>query len=159
MATDAIFSTTGKESKDMVIGRQVWSILRNHPDFIERIKYTQKGVLTEDLVASLLGLDNLYIGRAMEVTSKEGVSPDVFSYIFGKAALLLYVSERPSLMSATAGITFHWNKRGGLTFVKRIRDEKAGYDRIENSHLLRSKNGVSRTWRLLWWSDRVTGGV
>lgn len=128
---DDIFSTTALEATDLVIGRQVWSKLRNHPDFIERIKYTQTGVLTESLVASMLGVRNLYIGRALEVTSKEGVTPDVFSFIFGKHALLLYVNNRPGMQSASAGYTFHWKKRGGLTIIKRIRDEKRGFDRIE----------------------------
>lgn len=127
---DDVYSTTGKEAEKLVIGRQVWSKLKNHPDFIERIKYTQRGVLTEELVSSMLGVEIL-IGKALEVTNKEGTAPDVFQYIFGKHALLLHVTERPGLMSASAGYTFHWKKRGGLTFIKRIRDEKAGYDRIE----------------------------
>ena len=28
--------------------------LKNHPDLVDRIKYTQRGVVTEDLVACLL---------------------------------------------------------------------------------------------------------
>jgi hypothetical protein len=129
-ARDSIFSTTAKEANKLIIGRQVWTQLKNHPDFIERIKYTQTGVLTEGLVSSMLGVDELLIGRVLENTAKEGAA-DVFTMMFGKHALLLYAEGRPSLLSATAGLTFHWNKRGGLTFVKRIRDEKAGYDRIE----------------------------
>lgn len=129
-ARDDIFSTTAKEANKLIIGRAVWMKLKNHPDFIEKIKYTQTGVLTASLVSSMLEVDELLIGRALENTAKEGAT-DVFVPVFGKHALLLYAEPRPSLMSASAGYTFHWNKRGGLTFIKRIRDEKAGYDRIE----------------------------
>ena len=34
-------------------------------------------------------------------------------------------------MLPSAGYTFVWNKRGGIAFTRRIRDEKAMYDRIE----------------------------
>lgn len=127
---EGIHSVTGKEPTDLTMGRQVWTKLKHHPDFIERIKYTQLAIVTTGLVASLLELQRVLIGRAIENTAAEGVAA-VFAYIFGKHALLTYTPGRPSLMLPSAGYTFVWNKRGGLAFTRRIRDEKAMYDRIE----------------------------
>src|SRR5512139_2324263 len=41
---DTIHKVTAREANKIVIGREVWSKLKHHPDFIERIKYTQRGV-------------------------------------------------------------------------------------------------------------------
>ncbi len=128
---EGIHAVTGKEPNDLTVGRQVWTKLKHHPDFIERIKYTQLAIVTTGLIASLLELNRVLIGRAIETTSEEGASSDTFGYIFGKHALLTYTPGRPSLMLPSAGYTFVWNKRGGIAFTRRIRDEKAMYDRIE----------------------------
>lgn len=127
---EGIHSITGKEPTDLTMGRQVWTKLKHHPDFIERIKYTQLAIVTTGLIASLLELKRILIGRAIQNTAAEGVTA-VFAYIFGKHALLTYTPGRPSLMLPSAGYTFVWNKRGGIAFTRRIRDEKAMYDRIE----------------------------
>ena len=127
---DNIHSETGKEPNDLTIGRLVWTKLKHHPDFIERIKYTQLAIVTTGLVASLLELKRVLIGRAIQVTSAEGAT-DVFAYIFGKDALLTFTPGSPGLMVPTAGYTFVWNSRGGIAFTRRIRDDKAMYDRIE----------------------------
>lgn len=126
-----IHAKTGREPNDLTIGREVWVKLKHHPDFIERIKYTRVAIVTTGLVASLLELGRVMIGRAIEVTSAEGAASTVFSYIFGKDALLTFSPGRPGLMIPTAGYTFVWNKRGGIAFTRRIRDDKAMYDRIE----------------------------
>lgn len=127
---EGIHSITGKEPTDLTMGREVWTKLKHHPDFIERIKYTQLAIVTTGLIASLLELKRILIGRAIENTAAEGATAS-FSYIFGKNALLTYTPGRPSLMLPSAGYTFVWNKRGGIAFTRRIRDEKAMYDRIE----------------------------
>lgn len=127
---DAIHAITGKEPGDVTYGRQVWTKLKHHPDFLERIKYTQTAIVTTGLVASLLELNRVMIGRAIETTSAEGAT-DAFAYLFGKNALLTFTPPGPSLAMPSAGYTFSWNKRGGIAFTRRIRDEKAMYDRIE----------------------------
>jgi hypothetical protein len=128
---EAIFSGTGKDPKDMLIGRGVWVKLKHHPDLIERIKYTQKAILTVDLVASLFELDRIMIGKAIYNTTKEGASTQTYSYIFGKSALMLYTPGRPSLRTPSAGYTFTWNKMGGISYVRRLRDDKRLCDEIE----------------------------
>lgn len=129
-AKDTIYLATAKDPKTFVLGRQVWTKFKHHPDFLERIKYTQRAVLTTDLIASMMDLDNIFIGQALENTADEGQTA-VMAMIFGKNALLMYVTGAPALLTPSAGYTFHWNRRGGLSFIRRVRDDKAQYDRIE----------------------------
>jgi hypothetical protein len=128
---EAIYSLTARDPNKLIIGRAVWSKLKNHPDFIERIKYTQTAILTTSLVSSLIEIPQLMVGKAIENTTKEAAATQTYSYIFGKSALLLFTPDRPSLRTPSAGYTFTWSKFGGISYIRRIRDEKGQYDRIE----------------------------
>jgi hypothetical protein len=127
---EAIYSSTAREANKMLIGRAVWSKLKHHPDFIERIKYSQKGVLTAEIVASILDIEQILIGKVIKTATIEGQTA-TFSYVFGKHCLLLHTPRRPGLRVPTAGYTFHWNVFGGISYIRRIHDDKAQYDRIE----------------------------
>ncbi len=129
-ARDAAFSSTAVELNKLVLSRQVWSKLKHHTDLIERIKYTQRGVLTVDLVRELLDLRELHIAKAIRITSAPGAA-ETYAYIFGKHALLYFTPDRPSLRTPSAAYTFHWNRFGNISYVRRIRDEKAMSDMIE----------------------------
>ena len=130
---DTIHGTTAREANTMVIGRQVWSKLKHHPDFIERIKYTQRGVLTTDIVGSILEIPRFFVGKAIKNTYNEGQTDAsaAYAYIMGKVALLLHVAARPALLTPSAGYTFHWASFGGLSFIRRLRNDFTQVDRIE----------------------------
>lgn len=132
----AIESTTGKIARDLTIGRAVWSKLKFNPILMEKIKYTQTAVLTVDLVASLLELDRILVGRAIEVTSGEGASTDEFAFLFGKHALLSHSPDRPSLLVPMAGATFVWNRpnRPGKAYMRRLRLDQEQADKMEGHH-------------------------
>jgi hypothetical protein len=130
VAREAIYSSTGKDMNKAVWGRAVWSKLKHHPDLIERIKYTQKAILTVDLVAALMEIPKIYVGKAIKAATVEGQTA-TYSYVFGKNALFLYTPDSPGLRVPSAGYTFHWNKFGGISYMRRVRDDKAQYDRIE----------------------------
>ena len=70
----AIESVTARVPSDLTIGREVWSQLKQNPLLMEKIKFTQRAVLTRELVAALLELDSINIGRAIEVTSAENAA-------------------------------------------------------------------------------------
>jgi len=128
---EAIYTGTGKDPNKFIIGRGVWAKLKHHPDLIERIKYTQKAILTVDLVASLLEIPRLMIGKALYNSTSEAAATQTYGYIFGKHGLLMYTPDRPGLRTPSAGYTFHWSKFGGISYIRRLRDEKGQYDRIE----------------------------
>jgi hypothetical protein len=55
---------TGFKPNICVLGADVMKGLKQHPDIIDRIKYTQKGIVTEDLIATLFDVDELYTSYA-----------------------------------------------------------------------------------------------
>ena len=130
-ARNGVHATTGREATDLTMGREVWTKLKHHPDFLERIKYTQRAIVTMDLIASLLDLQRVNVGNALQITSAEGVSALTFKYIFGKNALVSFVPGAPGIMIPSAGYTFVWKKVGLPAYIRFLRDDKALYDRIE----------------------------
>ena len=107
-----IEQNTGVTPNTLVIGRQVFNILRRHPILVDMFKYTGVGILNEAQVAQALGVEKLLIGRAVQRTSHEGASSATQAYVWGKHALLLYVPARPAIREPAAGYTFVWNIDG-----------------------------------------------
>jgi hypothetical protein len=102
----------------LVIGKQAWDKLKLHPALIERIKYTGRGPLTTDMVASLFELDQILVGGAAKNTAKEGQT-DATSYIWGKDAVLLYKPARVAPKTIALGLTYVW--QGKTLQVERLR--------------------------------------
>lgn len=133
---------TGFKPNKMVLGAEVMNALKQHPDIIDRIKYTQKGIVSEDLIATLFNVDQLFTSYA---TIADGPQiPDAAlqdagaTYDFmtnAKDVLLAYAPGAPSLMTPSAGYTFTWNGYlGGNSQgikIKRFRMEPIASDRVE----------------------------
>lgn len=126
----------------MVLGAHTMNALKQHPDIIDRIKYTQRGIVSEDLIATLFDVDKLYTSYATVATTDQ--IPDAkaqdaaATYDFitaSKSALLLNAPSSPSLMTPSAGYTFTWSGYlGGNSEgvrIKRFRMEPIASDRIE----------------------------
>jgi hypothetical protein len=132
-------AATGYEPNVLVMGPRVMSVLKQHPDFIDRVKYTQRGVITEELVAALLGVDKVLIPKAIINSgpeTEEGLTAnDIFDFVFGKHALLAYAAPSMGLNTVSAGATFSWTGYLGAsdmgTRMKQFRLEAIASDRIE----------------------------
>lgn len=109
---DLVEGKIGREPNRAVMGKQVLVQLLNHPDVIDLIKYTQKGQVNVDLLASLLTFEKLLVGRGIYTTDKEGTAEASVSYsrIWGKHLLMAWVSPSPALMTPSAGYTFAWQR-------------------------------------------------
>ncbi len=100
---------TGKSGNVLVVSERVHNALTNHPDVLDRYKYTQTGIITEALLAKVFEVDAYYVAKAVYATTDEGASTQTMAYIADQyAALLLYVEPRPSKRRPTAGLTFRW---------------------------------------------------
>lgn len=134
---------TGFDANKMVVGVDVWKALKNHPAILDRIKYTQKGVVTEDLVASFFGVNEFMVAKATKSVGpqiNDAVSQDAAStyerVVNKKSALIVYAPDSPSLLTPSAGYTFTWNgylgAGGGEGLrIKNFRMEPIASDRIE----------------------------
>lgn len=131
----AMSKKTAKRPNTLALGPEVWTVLADHPDIIDRIKYTERAVVTEDLLASLLGLNRVLSGDMVQDDTIEGSSDPSYDFLVGKSALMAYVAPAPGLKRVSAGYTFTWTGMTGGTAlgarIKRFRLERNESDRIE----------------------------
>lgn len=116
----------------LVVNRQVWFDLKNHPDIVDRIKHTSSEAVTTDLVARLMGIDKVLVSAAVENTAPEGVAHSG-AYLAGDKALLAYTTPSAGLMQPTAGYTFVWTGLIGSAegqVIENYRDDPAVSDII-----------------------------
>jgi hypothetical protein len=130
----AILSVTGYEPNTLVLGYDVFIKLKNHPDLVDRIKYTSSNVLTEDVMASLFGVPRVMVAKSVKATNNEG-GTEAYSFNYGKNALLCYSAPSPGLLQPSGGYIMSWTGvSGGLgqnVGVSRMRLEQYKADRIE----------------------------
>ena len=103
---------------------------------IDTIKYTQRGQISTEIAASLFEVSKFLVGRAIQTVTPEGTAEAsvVYTRIWGKNALLIFVPDRPSLLTPAAGYTFNWNRVPNANqFMKRMRDEEREVDIIEGN--------------------------
>lgn len=98
---------TGFKPNTLVLSPYAFNALKNHEDILDRIKYTQKGIVTADLLATLFEVDNVYVAWSVVNSAKKGAANAV-DFIMGKHALLCYSAPRPALRTPSAGYIFAW---------------------------------------------------
>lgn len=103
----AIQSVTGYKPNVLVIGPYVYSALKNHASILDRIKYTQRGIVTKELLAALFDVDKVLVAEGVKNAAAKGASEDT-DFIAGKHALLAYAAPSPGIKQPTAGYTFAW---------------------------------------------------
>jgi hypothetical protein len=130
---------TGKMPNTLVLGANVSAALRSNPDIVDRIKYTQRGVASLDVLASLFEVQNVKVARAVYNAAAEGADDD-FEFIADDNAMWLgYIEPTPMLNAPTAVARFGWvglypgtNEMGGV--IIRGRDDRARSDWIQDSN-------------------------
>lgn len=131
LGVKTIIQAIGRKPNLFLMGYDVWTILKNHVDLLDRIKHTQKGVMTEDLLASLIGVPKVLVGTAIVDTAQEGATPS-YSFIWPNSAALLWTPPRPSLRMPSGGYTFTWRTRR-VKSNRRKEQESTAY-RVEQNY-------------------------
>lgn len=132
---DTVESATGFRPNVAVVSPDVWTVLKNHDDVLDRIKHTQgPAIATTALIAALVEMDEILVMRAVRNTAVEGAA-EATGYFSSGDMLLVYRTPTPGLMVPTAGYTFAWAGLLGAgaagTRIKRFRIEKEESWRIE----------------------------
>jgi hypothetical protein len=128
-----IRQNTGRGANKLVMGHNAWaSGLADHPDILDRIKHTQTGVVTTDLVGGILGVEVL-VGSGIRNTADEGATAS-YSFNLGSHAMLIH-SNSGGRKVPTAGRTFVWSGLTGTpdgVMTKRFEiPEEGAYPRVE----------------------------
>lgn len=131
---DAIVGKIGRMPNVAVIGWKTWQALKKHPDILDRIKYTERGVLTPGVLQDIIGVDKLLIGTAIYNSAQEGAT-DSISYVWGNHFWMGSVPNSPALMTPSAGYVFEW---GGRT-MRQYREDQEHSDVYEVQHFTSEK--------------------
>jgi hypothetical protein len=102
-----IKSKTGFMPNTLTISNDVFFALRNNSLVMDRIKYTQRGIVTEDILAALFGVDKLIIASAVINSAQEGAASSM-DFLAKKSFLLTYSNPAPSILQPSAGYIFSW---------------------------------------------------
>src|SRR3990167_1226616 len=126
-AANSLATSLGREPNVGVMGRGLWRYVKQHPDILDRIKYSagpnSPAIATVQAVAALFGLDRLLIGLAMNETAAEGAASSQ-AFVWGNHMLVAYVTGRASLMEPSAGYVFTYQNR----VIERFREDQEHQD-------------------------------
>lgn len=128
----------GNRPTDLTLGRAVFDHLLDHPDVIDRVKYTgtedapAKG--TGAILAKLFEVDRVHVMDGVYNVAADGQA-EANALIGGKSALLTYRPPMPSALTPSAGYTFCWTGLFGMqpngTRLKTFREENKSKDVVE----------------------------
>lgn len=113
-----------------IIPYQVMVKLEDHPDFLERVKYSERAIFSPELLASVLGFDRVIVPGVGINTANLGQTASL-GYLWGKDVVVAYVPPSPGLKVPAYGYEFTWAASGsGTQYVDRWREEKRKSDVI-----------------------------
>jgi hypothetical protein len=124
---------TGVTPNKLVVGPYVDIALTEHAAIRDLIKYSQKAVITNDLLSGLFGVEYL-VADAVENVGVQGAADDI-GFQFGNDALLVYAAKSPGVNTISGGYIFPWagyiGSSGTGHRTKKFRMEPIASDRVE----------------------------
>lgn len=103
-------------------GYQVWQQLKNHPQFIDRIKggatkqNIAAGAELKKAFADAIEVSEFYVAESRYTASNAGATAS-YSRIWGKHFGVLAIPDFPSTRSLGFGLTFRWNAAGSQSGI------------------------------------------
>lgn len=127
-------SQTGFLPNCLTVADNVFFALRNNASVLDRIKYTQRGIVSEELLAALFGVEKFLVASAVQNASQEGQTGS-FGFLVSNTFLLVYANPAPSILQPSGGYIFSWQGLFGAgaqgNRIKTFRMEHLEADRIE----------------------------
>lgn len=87
---EAVRASIGIRPNTLLLSAQAYSALKQNESVLDKIKYTQRGVVTLELLATLLDIPRVVAGDAVVAADPSGA----FSDMWGNNAILAYVPEQ-----------------------------------------------------------------
>lgn len=116
----AVLEATGFEVNTIVLGQKSMDALQDHPDIVDRVKYSggvgnaNPAQVSATTLATLFEVERVVVAKGIQNTAKEGAT-EASSFILGSNCLLCHSAPNPSLMTPSAGYTFSWQGYMGTT--------------------------------------------
>jgi hypothetical protein len=130
----SVKAKTGFTPNRLLLSYDVVQALKSNASILDRIKYTQRGIVTVELLASLFDIEKVLVAAAVQNSAAEGATASM-DFMIKNRGLLAYAPSAPSILTPSAGYTFAWKGMYGASAqggrMKTIRMEHLGADRIE----------------------------
>ena len=132
-ATRTISNNTGSAANTMVLGYIVHNALVNHPDIIDRVKYTSPALQAQimGILAAAFGVQNYWVSKASYNSANEGQT-FAGAAIIDDDCLVCHVTPIPGKFVPSAGYTFSWNGGGGMGEIRTYRDDSVDSDILKS---------------------------
>jgi len=100
----------------LALGIEAYNALTEHPDIIDRVKYTgstvNPAIVTKSVLAQLFGVERVEVFESAYNKAAFGVAANMDFICDPKDALLAYVNPSPAIDQPSAGYTFAWDMLG-----------------------------------------------
>lgn len=136
-AVTAVKKKSGIKPNAIVLATDVFDVLTEHADILERVKYgggpANPANITAEALAAVFGLKNVFVTGAVTATSNEGATALTTDFIAAGSALLVYVPDTAGVDVPMSGAVFSWNVNGSRNgwYVTKFRVDTLASDRIE----------------------------
>lgn len=102
----------GKKPNILIVPPEGYQALRRNQQIIDLFQFSQGGVISDQMLASALGIANIAVAWSMSNEGKEGLADDIDN-IIGKTALLAYIAPTGGPKTNTAAAMFTWTEMDG----------------------------------------------
>lgn len=110
-----------REPNKLSLGYDAYIALKNHPDIIERVKYSgstvNPAVVNANVLAQLLGFEEVKVLEATYNKADEGQEDDMQFVCESDGALLTYTTNSPQIDEPSAGYIFTWDMLGNGNYM------------------------------------------
>lgn len=133
-AANTIRGSVMVKPNTLMLSQSVRDKLIDHPAIIDRFKFVQGGIITDEMLARAFDVERVIIGAAQKNSAVEGQT-DSMADIWGKNALLTYINPRLGQKIVTLGVTYQWKQKQ----VERLngtdeRDRRGQYVRVGDDY-------------------------
>lgn len=129
-AIGTVEDNTGTLVNKIVISKNVWKILKHHPQLLERMSSNSVKSASIDLLKSIFDIQNIEIGNTTINTANLGQTAS-YSNIWEDDVWVGHVAPTPAPETPTAIYTFVWPQNGQIRGVRTWRDEDIHSDIYE----------------------------
>lgn len=112
----------------MILPQAVLDALQFNKDILDRIRYTERGIVTVDILRALFGIENILVPASVYNTANAGQAANLVD-VWGDIVWIGYVTARPGLKTMSFGYTFEYRGRE----VRRWREDDVKSDFFEVS--------------------------
>lgn len=128
---EAIRKKIGRRPNVMAIGAESFRVLKEHPNLIEKIKYSMKGVLTVELMQEIFGIPRIVVGESVYADDA-----DAFLDLWSDNIVLAYVPGQQATLPRDARTPYEPSY--GYTLRKRGQPMVDKYDEAKKLRIVRN---------------------